>query len=75
METKPIKITPLRKCKTSYTTQRMELEVGVPTYFKLIGTSYTNFYNAKWMLEKRKKVASFEMRKAANTTLRVTRLT
>lgn len=75
METKPIKITPLRKCKTSYTTQLMELEVGVPTYFKLIGTSYTNFYNAKWMLEKRKKVASFEMRKVDNTTLRVTRLT
>jgi hypothetical protein len=53
----------------------MELEVGVPTYFKLIGTSYTNFYNAKWMLEKRKKVASFEMRKVDNTTLKVTRLT
>lgn len=74
METKAIKITPLRKCKTSYTTQLMELKVGEPTYFRLTGSSYTNFYNAKWMLEKRKKVASFEMRKVNETTLRVTRL-
>lgn len=74
METKPIKITPLRKCKTSYTTQLMELEVGVPTYFKLIGTSYTNFYNAKWMLEKKKNVAHFSMTKVNDTTLQVTRL-
>lgn len=74
METKAIKITPLRKCKTSYTTQLMKLKVGEPTYFRLVGTSYTNFYNAKWMLEKRKKVASFEMRKVNKTTLRVTRI-
>lgn len=74
METKAIKITPLRKCKMSYTTQLMEIKIGESAYFRLAGSSYTNFYNAKWMLEKRKKVASFEMRKVNDTTLRVTRL-
>ena len=75
METKPIKITPLRRSRMSYTSQLMDIKVGESAYFRIVGSSYTNFYNAKWMLEKRKKVASFEMRKVDNTTLRVTRLT
>lgn len=75
METKPIKITPLRRSRMSYTSQLMDIKVGESAYFRIVGSSYTNFYNAKWMLEKRKKIASFEMRKVDNTTLKVTRLT
>lgn len=69
-----IKITPVkRKSRPSYVAQLLDLEVGQPAHFRLIGTAYTNFYNAKWQIEK-KKTAHYEMRKIDSTTLRVTRL-
>lgn len=74
MANEAIKITQVkRRGRPSYVAQLLELEVGKPTYFRLIGTAYTGFYNAKWQIE-RKKQSHYELRKVNETTLKVTRL-
>lgn len=71
METK--KIVPRSGRRKSYTAKLMRLGVGEEANFRLIGSAYTNFYTAKWRLE-RSNTAHFEMSKSDERTLRVIRI-
>lgn len=62
-----------RISRISYTAQLLSLEVGKDAHFRIIGSAYTNFYNAKWRLEKNGK-ARFNMTKVDDKTLKITRI-
>lgn len=69
-----VKIQPImRKSRPSYINQLLAMEVGKTAHFRLIGSAYTNFYNAKWRIEKTGE-AHYKMSKVNDTTLSVTRI-
>lgn len=68
------KVTPIKRTsRVSYIAQLQALAVGEEAHFRIVGSAYTNFYNAKWRLEKADK-GKYEMRKVDDRTLRVRRL-
>ena len=71
METK--KIVPRSGRRKSYTAKLMRIAVGEEATYRLIGSAYTNFYTAKWRLE-RSNTAHFSMSKSDERTLRVIRI-
>lgn len=62
-----------RVSRPSYIAQLQALAIGEEAHFRIIGAAYSNFYNAKWRLEKGNK-GRYEMRKVDDRTLSVTRL-
>lgn len=62
-----------RSSRPSYLAQLKSLAVGEEAHFRIVGTAYTNFYNAKWRIEETTD-ARYEMRKVDKTTLRVKRI-
>ena len=74
MASEAIKITPVRRRgRPSYVAQLLDLEIGKPMYFRLQGTAYSGFYNAKWQLQK-KNIAEFKMNKVDDNVIRIIRL-
>lgn len=74
MANEAIKITQVRRRgRPSYVAQLLDLEIGKPMYFRLQGTAYSGFYNAKWQLKK-KNVAEFKMNKVDDNLIRIIRL-
>lgn len=62
-----------RSSRPTYLAHLKSLAVGEEAHFRIVGTAYTNFYNAKWRIEKTTD-ARYEMRKVDKTTLRVKRI-
>lgn len=61
-----------RTNRPSYLAQLKSLAVGEEAHFRIVGSAYTNFYNAKWRIEKTTD-ARYKMRKVDDKTLYVTR--
>ena len=61
-----------RADRPSYLAQLRALAIGEEAHFRIVGSAYTNFYNAKWRME-RSTDARYKLRKVDDKTLQVIR--